>query len=177
MLKDDGEEAIRPPSSKINGLRAVADDETVMILGQAPNSSLESDKSGLNLEDVDVEQIQDEKFVPRFCFWRSLAVFTCFFKVHGGAGKIPALTDGQWATLFACCLCGFLNAYDWELWPLALTQFQNDLNVSETDIGLIGSAIRTGNALSFPISALGDWYGRKFVRFVSLPHTAIILTS
>lgn len=111
---------------------------------------------------------EEERYVPRCCYYRCLAPFTCFFKVHGGAGKIPALTDGQWATLFACCLCGFLNAYDWELWPLALTQFQDDLNVTETDIGLIGSAIRLGNALSFPVTALGDLYGRKAVSCVGL---------
>ena len=121
-----------------------------------------------DVEDLNGGMIEDDngevRYVPKFCNSRALAPFTCFFKVHGGVGKIPALTDGQWATLFACCLCGYLNAYDWELWPLALTQFQNDLNVTETDIGIIGSAIRVGNALSFPVSALGDAYGRKRVR-------------
>lgn len=77
------------------------------------------------------------------------------------------LTYSQWATILVCCLCGFLNAYDFELYPVTITQFQRDLNISETDIGLVSSAVRWGNALSLPICYLGDIYGRKRMMLVS----------
>jgi hypothetical protein len=146
------------------------DEEVFVPIGAATMTSSTASIPTKHNEMVDLtvnEQDEEERYIPSICTNRFCSPFTCFFKVHGGAGKIPALTDGQWATLFACCLCGFLNAYDWELWPLALTQFQRDLNVSESDIGLIGSAIRVGNALSFPVSALGDIYGRKVVSFIN----------
>lgn len=44
---------------------------------------------------------------------------------------------------------------------MALPAFQKDLNVSETDVGLVGGAIRLGNALALPIGYFGDVHGRK----------------
>ena len=77
------------------------------------------------------------------------------------------------ARLFTICcgfesfLCGFVNAYDWELYPLTLPQFQQDLNISEADIGLVSGAVRWGNALSLPLCYLGDVHGRKRMMLVS----------
>jgi len=128
-----------------------------------------SDDSANAEESVNADE--EPRFRPAVCYWRILLPITCWFRVHsdshGGKGGVPALTMSQWKTLFVVSMCGLLSAADWEIFPLVLTAIQVDLRIPEASLGIIGSAVRLGNMLAFPISSLGDRYGRRVVMLAS----------
>ena len=92
------------PNSLNDSVSNVLDEETHTMIQSESITDLIGSEEDVSTDEIENIDMEDEKYFPRFCYWRILSPYTCFFKVHGGLGKIPALTDGQWATLFACCL-------------------------------------------------------------------------
>jgi putative MFS transporter len=76
-------------------------------------------------------------------------------------GETPALPARQWHVLGLMVAAGLFNAYDLQLFSLALKQIQTGLGIDEARLGLLGSVIRLGIVAGAPLALLADSFGRR----------------
>ncbi len=76
-------------------------------------------------------------------------------------GETPALPARQWRVLGLMVAAGLFNAYDLQIFSLALKQIQAGLGLEEARLGLLGSVIRLGTVVGALFALLADSVGRR----------------
>jgi MFS family permease len=129
------------------------------------NNENQEQNNNVNNDILDNDDDNETRYVPWICKSKWTKPISCYFNAYGSKHSIPALTHETWMVFWACSLVSFLGMWDWELLPACLSMIQKDLNITEENVGYVGSAIRMGNMLSFPIAGVADWTGRKNTMF------------
>ena len=86
-----------------------------------------------------------------------------WFKFAFFLGRPPALTQRQWRVLGLVAAVSFFEQYDLYLFSLALKQIQAGLQISESELGLLGSIVRFGALPAFLVALVADRIGRRRV--------------
>lgn len=76
-------------------------------------------------------------------------------------GATPSLPARQWRVIGLMVAAGLFNAYDLQLFSLALKQIQTGLGIEEARLGLLGSVIRLGVVPGALLALLADSLGRR----------------
>ena len=76
-------------------------------------------------------------------------------------GVTPALPERQWRVLGLMVAAGLFNAYDHQIFSLALKQIQEGLGIEEARLGYLGSIVRLGVIPGVLLVLLGDVLGRR----------------
>src|SRR5262245_54452205 len=86
-----------------------------------------------------------------------------WFRLAPFLGRAPALTRRQWRVLGLVSIVSLFEQYDVYLFALNLKRIQADLAIGESSLGLLGSVVRAGALLAFPIALMADRLGRRRV--------------
>jgi putative MFS transporter len=76
-------------------------------------------------------------------------------------GKTPRLPERQWRVLGLMVAAGLFNAYDHQIFSLALKQIQEGLGIDDARLGYLGSVVRLGVIPGVLLVLLGDVLGRR----------------
>ncbi len=76
-------------------------------------------------------------------------------------GPVPDLAPTQWRVLGLLALAELFDQYDIGLMGLALLQIQQDLGISETQVGTVTALVRLGVLAAFLLTVLADRMGRR----------------
>lgn len=76
-------------------------------------------------------------------------------------GTTPALPERQWRVLGLMIAAGLFNAYDFQIFSLALKQIQAGLAIDEARLGLLGSTVRLGILPGVLLALAADTLGRR----------------
>ena len=76
-------------------------------------------------------------------------------------GATPALPERQWRVLGLMVAAGLFNAYDHQIFSLALKQIQEGLGIDEARLGYLGSIVRLGVIPGVLLVLLSDVLGRR----------------
>jgi putative MFS transporter len=85
--------------------------------------------------------------------------------VFGGTPKLP---ERQWRFLGLMIAATFFNAYDMQVFGLALKQIQAGLGIDEGHLGFLGSAIALGVVPGVLLAVCADTWGRRRVLLVTI---------
>jgi putative MFS transporter len=83
-------------------------------------------------------------------------------------GRPPELTPRQWKVLGLVAIVSLFEQYDLYLFQLSLKQIQADLQISEASLGYLGSLVRMGGILAFPIALAADRVGRRKILLLTV---------
>jgi putative MFS transporter len=86
-----------------------------------------------------------------------------WFRFAPFLGRAPALTRRQWRVLGLVSIVSLFEQYDVYLFALNLKRIQADLAIAEASLGLLGSLVRAGALLAFPVALMADRLGRRRV--------------
>uniref|UniRef100_A0A7S3PFS4 Major facilitator superfamily (MFS) profile domain-containing protein n=1 Tax=Aplanochytrium stocchinoi TaxID=215587 RepID=A0A7S3PFS4_9STRA len=79
----------------------------------------------------------------------------------------PKLTQNQWSILAIAGISNLFRSYDGLVSTVAVSQIQEDLHISEEDIGLVYAAVRFGIVPALLVAMLSDIHGRRKVLLIS----------
>lgn len=83
-------------------------------------------------------------------------------------GHTPALPERQWRVLGLMIAAGLFNAYDHQIFSLALKQIQEGLGIDEGRLGYLGSVVRLGVIPGVLLVLLGDVWGRRRLLLITI---------
>ncbi|CAE7866496.1 fba [Symbiodinium microadriaticum] len=99
---------------------------------------------------------EDRSYVPG---WLRFAPFL---------GTPPPLTRHQWSVMGLIGIVNLFEHYDMALLATALKQIQEDLNIAEAGVGIVGSIVTLGAIFAFLIAPLADRFGRRRVLVITI---------
>eukprot|EP00511_Aplanochytrium_stocchinoi_P011890 CAMPEP_0204877580 /NCGR_PEP_ID=MMETSP1348-20121228/48265_1 /ASSEMBLY_ACC=CAM_ASM_000700 /TAXON_ID=215587 /ORGANISM="Aplanochytrium stocchinoi, Strain GSBS06" /LENGTH=507 /DNA_ID=CAMNT_0052034459 /DNA_START=923 /DNA_END=2443 /DNA_ORIENTATION=+ len=111
---------------------------------------------------AEVEPLTEEKHVPSFCLKNKRGL--CCFLAYDDP---PKLTQNQWSILAIAGISNLFRSYDGLVSTVAVSQIQEDLHISEEDIGLVYAAVRFGIVPALLVAMLSDIHGRRKVLLIS----------
>lgn len=83
-------------------------------------------------------------------------------------GRTPELPARQWRVLGLMVAAGLFNAYDHQIFSLALKQIQEGLAIDDGRLGYLGSVVRLGVVPGVLLVLLGDVLGRRRLLLVTI---------
>ncbi len=83
-------------------------------------------------------------------------------------GRAPDLTTQQWRLLGLVAAVSLFEQYDMYLFALNLKQIQSDLNIPESQLGLLGAIVRAGAFFAIILTIAADHWGRRSLLMITV---------